>query len=217
MQPNLAEKYLNELQSTLHQNIIEIEAADPNDPILDELLELKEDFNHFEGASVEQLKALQFCYPDCPQSLIDLLSIVDGTHYRKYQDRTVTTLILGSDLESYPYYLKSAAQMIQHATTTDSIADRYGEDYVEEMLENNDVHIGIDTNAPEGKWLHFSDCMNNGGTSQLFIDFAPTANGRAGQVVRFVHDPDSYEVIANSFDEYLEQQMSEGFPFLMPE
>ncbi len=49
-------------------------------------------------------------------------------------------------------------------------------------------------------WLHFSDCMNNGGTSQLFIDFFTRARGqKKGQIVRYLHDPDELVVIAESF------------------
>jgi len=56
------------------------------------------------------------------------------------------------------------------------------------------------------KWLHFSDCMNNGGTSQLFIDFSPSEKGTKGQIVRFLHDPDEFSVIADSFEEYLKNR-----------
>ena len=51
--------------------------------------------------------------------------------------------------------------------------------------------------------------MNNGGTSKLFIDFSPSASGIKGQIVRFLHDLDEIEVIADSFDEYLEMQMKD--------
>ena len=64
------------------------------------------------------------------------------------------------------------------------------------------------------KWLHFSDCMNNAGTSQLFIDFLPSEKGVKGQIVRFLHDPDKIEVIADSFDEYLEKFMEYGLDFI---
>lgn len=64
------------------------------------------------------------------------------------------------------------------------------------------------------KWLHFSDCMNNGGTSQLFIDFSPSVKGIKGQVVRFLHDPDEIQVIADSFDDYLQMLIDNGIDFV---
>ena len=64
------------------------------------------------------------------------------------------------------------------------------------------------------KWLHFSDCMNNAGTSQLFIDFSPSEKGVKGQIVRFLHDPDEIGVVADSFDEYLEELIESGLDFI---
>ena len=66
-------------------------------------------------------------------------------------------------------------------------------------------------------WLHFSDCMNNGGTSRLFLDFSPSAKGTKGQIVRFLHDPDELAVIADSFDEYLEMLMDDEYDFITEE
>ena len=48
--------------------------------------------------------------------------------------------------------------------------------------------------VPLNDRLCFADCMNNGGTSSLYIDFTPNEAGQVGQVVRYVHDPDSFEV-----------------------
>ena len=56
--------------------------------------------------------------------------------------------------------------------------------------------------------------MNNGGTSQLFIDFLPSEKGVKGQIVRYLHDPDEIEVIADSFDEYLEKLMEHDLDFI---
>ena len=68
--------------------------------------------------------------------------------------------------------------------------------------------------SQEMNWLHFSDCANNGGTSQLFIDFSPSEKGVKGQIVRFLHDPDELMVIADSFDDYLKIIMDNGYPFI---
>lgn len=64
------------------------------------------------------------------------------------------------------------------------------------------------------KWLNFSDCMNNGGTSSLYIDFTPSEQGKKGQVIRYLHDPDELQVIADSFDEFLEMLVNNGIQFI---
>ena len=63
------------------------------------------------------------------------------------------------------------------------------------------------------KRLCFSHCVNNGGTSMLYLDFDPADGGVSGQVVRYLHDPDSYAVIAPSFDAYLQQLIDGGYAF----
>lgn len=56
--------------------------------------------------------------------------------------------------------------------------------------------------------------MNNGGSSQLFIDFSPSSKGTKDQIVRYLDDADEFEVIADSFDEYLQMLMDGGYDFL---
>ena len=47
------------------------------------------------------------------------------------------------------------------------------------------------------------------------ISISPaTAAGKVGQVVRFLHDPDNYQVIADSFDSYLQMLIDDGYAFL---
>jgi cell wall assembly regulator SMI1 len=56
--------------------------------------------------------------------------------------------------------------------------------------------------------------MNNGETSRLYIDFNPAPGGTVGQVMRFLHDPDSYKVIAQSLDQYLQQLIEDDYSFI---
>ncbi len=56
--------------------------------------------------------------------------------------------------------------------------------------------------------------MNNGGTSRLYIDFNPSDLGVKGQIIRFLHDPDEYAVIANSFDAYLQMLIDGEYVYL---
>ena len=56
--------------------------------------------------------------------------------------------------------------------------------------------------------------MNNGGTSQLFIDFTPSEQGKKGQIIRFLHDPDEFRVIAENFEEYLQKLIDNEYDFI---
>lgn len=168
------------------------------------------------GADAGQLAAIRDAYPACPDSLLELWSRVDGTYWRTYGDTKIAVRMLGADVDNgkYPYYLLSTGQALNmHSAgyASDSITERYG-DCVQE--DPDIVDARIDPNVPMSKRLCFSHCMNNGGTSVLYVDFDPAAGGKVGQVMRFLHDPDSYAVIAESFDVYLQQLIKDGYRFV---
>ena len=167
-----------------------------------------------EGASDNDIQTLKKAYPEVPDSLITLLKQIDGTYFRKYENNQVLAYFLGSDVDEgeYPYYLLSAQQIVENK---DKIKEWYG-DFVNREYDAEDVEVDerIINDAEQMNWLHFSDCMNNGGTSQLFIDFYPSETGVKGQIVRFLHDPDGLMVIANSFDDYLQTIMDSDYPFV---
>lgn len=168
-----------------------------------------------EGASNENLARIKELFPEVPESLLELLQYADGTYHRTYGNTTIRLYFLGSTLEEYPYYLLSSEEIIENQ----SLAQKWYSDYVNREFEPNDIPIDdrIIDGASKMKWLHFSDCMNNGGSSQLFIDFSPSACGTIGQIVMFVHDSDRIEVIADSFDEYLEKMIQWQFNFIVDE
>ena len=167
-----------------------------------------------EGASGSDIQALKKAYPEVPDSLIGLLLQIDGTYFRKYGENELLAYLLGSDVDDgeYPYYLLSAKEMVDNKA---EIKDWYG-DFVNREYEAEEVEVDerIINDSQEMNWLHFSDCANNGGTSQLFIDFSPSEKGVKGQIVRFLHDPDELMVIADSFDDYLKIIMDNGYPFI---
>ncbi|MCL2225365.1 MAG: SMI1/KNR4 family protein [Defluviitaleaceae bacterium] len=175
-----------------------------------------EEWTHFEknihGASEEDILKLKELYPNIPDSLVDLLKYVDGTYWRAYGSETVGVLVIGSDIEEYGYYLLSSKEIIENQNIVRKYA-HYSAYINREYCEVKVDEKIIDKSASV-KWLHFSDCMNNGGTSQLFIDFTPSPNGKIGQIVRFVHDPDNFKVIADSFDDYLKMLMDSGYDFI---
>ncbi|WP_336637912.1 SMI1/KNR4 family protein [Lysinibacillus fusiformis] len=157
------------------------------------------------GATDAQIESLLEIFPQSPQSFIELLQDVNGTYHCKHGQETISVLVLGSDLGDYPYYLKAVEQILADAQhQRETIFERY-----QDFLEYVDIDNRVNMHVPLNERLCFADCMNNGGTSSLYLDFSPAEGGKMGQVVRYVHDPDSFEVIASSFDEYL-QQLVEG-------
>ncbi|QII28168.1 SMI1/KNR4 family protein [Stenotrophomonas maltophilia] len=167
-----------------------------------------------EGASEADLQRLRAQWPQVPGSLVELLSRVDGTHFREYPKGEVCVLMLGSDVEEgrYPYYLRSVAQIFEDQQQWDDSIRSIYEEWLEEEPEI--LGAGIDADLPMSRRLCFSHCMNNGGTSMLYLDFDPAPGGSVGQVVRYLHDPDSYAVVAPSFDAYLQQLIDGDYSFI---
>jgi len=193
---NIAQKYVEGLKKAYYENGGE------------------KQWNHFEkvvhGASEEDIEKLCGLYPDVPDSLLKLLEIVDGTYWREYAKEKITLLFLGSDMEEYPYYLLSVKQIME---TKDDFRV-WGDYLINREYDDIPVDEGVCDDLDKLCWLHFSDCINNGGTSQLFIDFSPSAEGKKGQVLRYLHDPDELVIVADSFDEYLQMLMDHEYDFI---
>ncbi len=65
-----------------------------------------------------------------------------------------------------------------------------------------------------GNYLHNGVYQNN--SHFLNIRFT-SEEGVCGLIIRFLHALNQYEVIANSFDEYLQDLIDDGFIFLESE
>ena len=193
---NIAQKYVDGLKKAYYENGGEKQWDD------------FEKVMH--GASKEDMEKLRILYPDIPNRLLQLLEIVDGTYWRKYADDKVALFFLGSDMEEYPYFLLSAQQMMD---TKDDFHE-WGDYLITREFDDILVDEGICDDFDKLCWLHFSDCMNNGGTSQLFIDFSPSEKGKKGQVLRYLHDPDELVILADCFDEYLQMLMDKDYDFI---
>lgn len=174
----------------------------------------EEDWEHFEkvkqGATKEDIQKLKNVYPNIPDALIGILEYVDGTYWREYAGEEISFYFLGSDVEEYPYYLLSTKEIIENQNE----AIEYYSDYIDRRYNELKISDKITNQSNLLKWLHFSDCSNNGGTSQLFIDFTPSDKGKMGQIIRFLHDPDDFSVIADSFEEYLKNLIENKYEFI---
>lgn len=209
-------RYLSELERSLGENGG------------DEAAEMLADLRAVPGASDEALSSVLGRHRGCPAELLALLGAVDGTYGGEHGGSRRLAYVLSSDVGDgeYPYYLLSCEQILASGRRADldveSIADAYGAEW-EEWLPSGRAAVApgegymddrIDPHLPVGRRLHFADCMNNGGTSRLYLDFDPIGDGAPGQVVRFLHDPDSYAVIADSFADYLALGLRRGFAFV---
>ena len=145
---------------------------------------LSEEWNHLfdiaHGISEDNKQMLLNEFPKFPKSLMEILEIIDGTYHREYKGEKVTCFFFGSDVDDgeYPYYLFSAEDIIENKDSASYYDDLFYccMDEPDEWGCSVDERILMD--AEKLKWLNFSDCMNNGGTSTLYIDFTPSEKGK---------------------------------------
>lgn len=64
-------------------------------------------------------------FPDAPESLLEMLDIVDGTYWREYAGEKFTQYLFGSDVDDgeYPYYLLSTREIIDDKDITNNFSD----------------------------------------------------------------------------------------------
>lgn len=185
---------------------------------------LEKEWNHLfdiaNGISEEDKHALLDKYPEFPKSLMEILEKIDGTYFREYEGEKITFYFFGSDVDGgeYPYYLFSYKDIIENEESASYMGDLFYY-FLEEP--NNEYGLFVDERilmeADKLRWINFADCMNNGGTSTLYIDLTPSEKGKKGQIVRYLHDPDELKVIADSFDEFLDMLVSNGMKFIHPD
>ena len=169
------------------------------------------------GVSKEERTELIKTYPDIPESLLTILDFADGTYFRQYGEEEVSFFFFGSDVDNgeYPYYLYSAAELLENKDIdyASNFADLFYDFYEDNGAEQYGIFVDERIRS-DGSWLCFSDCCNNGGTSKLFIDLTPSENGKKGQIIRYLHDPDELRVIADSFDDFLKMLITNGYKFI---
>ena len=161
------------------------------------------DFSLNEGSlfKIDEEQERKLLEKNIPSTLIDLLKIVSGDDQAVLG--TYNDIII-------PYRLYSSFEILNENTS-------YIIEYLPELYEYDDEAIDerIDVNSKNLIWFPIAeDSINNGGLSALYIDMTPSSKGTVGQIVMFLHDPDTFMVIADSFDEYLEKIIDSDFRFI---
>jgi len=182
---------------------------------------LEEKWNHLmkikSGITEKNKRKLLKEYPEFPEALLKILDFIDGTYWRTYGEEEVAYYFFGSDIDNgeYPYYLFSFNDIMENVESVLNMEDLF---YY--FLNEPDEKFGpfvdekIIPDVDKLKWINFADCMNNGGTSSLYIDLTPSEKGKKGQIVRYLHDPDELKVIADSFEDFLDLLANKGMKFI---
>lgn len=141
----------------------------------------------WKGVKGSSLQELQAAFPQTPQGLLDMLSMVNGTWHKGFSPLQLKVPIFM--VEEQELYLLSAEEMIAHG---------------HEELAMVKPALGIYV-RPKGVRAHVSQwnaCLiakSEDGASRLYIDYHPTKEGVVGQVLFYDGQFQTIKVIATSF------------------
>lgn len=174
----------------------------------------KESFKLITPSTNQNIDLLTIAYPNIPIELIEILKKFDGS-CGTYQNEYVCLDFFPSNCEhSSAYYLCSIEKMLTHSKVSGSWLDIYwNKDDLfdkEDILEDDELFSEeINPMSLCKDWLLFAE----NSYSQLYIDFSPSDLGTKGQIVGYIHDPDSYGVAADSFPAFLQIQLDSNFEY----
>lgn len=172
----------------------------------------KEHFKLIKPASNEKIDLLRSLYPNIPNELIGLLNIVNGSKL------TVTGYCSSLDFfQLYPdtdddtrYMFCTIEEMLEHEAEGDyswiSLFSEETSDWDEhDLQEIFSDEVNPHTLVRERILFAVNDY------SQLYIDFNPSEHGKVGQIVAYMHDPESYFQIAESFSDFMQSHIDSNF------
>lgn len=158
------------------------------------------EWERYNFSGMNELQEQELFNENVPITLINLLKIINGTsdHTEFFEFDKIPYCLFNSER-----ILNTDIQFIKN-----DLVDLYD-------FDSKAIDEKIDINSSNLKWFKIGqDSFNNGGTSSIYIDMTPSIKGTTGQIVIFVHDPDTYKVIANSLEEFLQMIIDAGFSFL---
>jgi cell wall assembly regulator SMI1 len=169
-------------------------------------------FKLIKPASDDKIELLQSLYPNIPSELISLLKKVNGSEYpHKEYRRSLDFFQLhpGCDDETR-YEFCTIDEMLSYQAEGDyswlSLCWNETSNWdIEDVREMFDETVNADALIRDR--ILFARCDY----SELYIDFNPSEDGIVGQIVAYIHDPDSYFQLAESLSEYLERHLDCNF------
>jgi len=164
--------------------------------------EEKNDFKLITPAPNEKIDLLRSIYPNIPVEIIQLLKKINGSS-GEYKGNYVRLDFFkdGYD-DGIIYEFCSVDEMLEHTKIDASWLDIYKSELVSksDILEDEELFSEeIKVEAPIKDRLIFAQTDY----SNLYIDFNPSKLGTTGQIISYIHDPDMYQVVHDSFSEFL--------------
>lgn len=161
----------------------------------EDIQEEYENYLHIKGVSEESIQELEKHFDiKLPEDFKEFYRYKEGSGYHfhilypEYNENCIS-----------PFYLFSFDEMKEtkkYFCCDDELLSEYYDDNDISTLDSR-----IKPYISNRKWIPFAQL--GGGSLYLMLDYDPASNGKAGQIIAFIHDPDFIYYIAESFTELL--------------
>ncbi len=171
-----------------------------------------DDIKFITHATEDEIDLIKKNYPGVPNEFVDFLKRTDGKiSEENYAYRPTMFSIHEGNLT---YHMCSINKMLEHAQYKDqTLAELYPWFLEKDVDDCESATPEMDLYIPIGDRLLFASCDY----SELYIDLKPSPLGKVGQIIRYLHDPDSYSFVCNSFSELLKESIDTNFEYFFDE
>ena len=175
------------------------EEWDLDDPVEEEYLD---DYQEISGASEEEIAALEEKFEiTLPDDVKELYNYKNGSNYLSIlpclvDERGMPFCLMSlQEIENTKHYFQNRDALLtefpEHFTSQD--IEKMRDERIKPYLFNK-------------KWIPFAEYCDS---CFLMLDFDPNTEGKEGQIICYIHDPDEVIYVAESLTELIEGIMDE--------
>ena len=168
---------------------------DLDDPIAEEYYD---DYQEIAGASDEEIRAFEEKFNiTLPHDIKDLYSYKNGSKFFSILPSLVGQRQMAFSLMS----LQAIERSKEYFQNKDSLLSDFPDYFTSEDIENM-RDISIKPYLFNRSWFPFAEYCD---TCYLMLDFDPGQDGKEGQIICYIHDPDEIVYVAEGITDLLDR------------
>lgn len=168
-----------------------------NEKVGQDRIDEYENYKKIKGVTKEELNRLEERYNiKLPEDFKEFYRYKNGSGYHFH---ILYPNCEGEHIE--PFYLFSINEIIEekdnYYNEDELMSDYYDEDEILELDKRIKPYLR------NRNWIPFAALA--GGSLNLLLDYDPTHNGKQGQIISYIHDPDFVYYVADNFTELIKK------------
>lgn len=175
------------------------EEWDLDDPVEEEYID---DYREIEGASEEEISAFEEKFGiSLPEDVKELYRYKNGSKYLSILPCVIDEREMAFNLMSLDAIEKSKEYFQNRDALLTDFPEHFTSEDIEKMKDSR-----IKPYLFNKKWIPFAEYCDS---CFLMLDFDPDKEGKEGQIICYIHDPDEVIYVAESLTKLIEGIMEE--------